>query len=39
VADRPWKEMLEEMMKTNHGIYDLLQGKRPPFRWGDSRFK
>lgn len=39
VADRPWKDMLEEMMKTNHSIYDLLQGKRPPFRWDDPRFK
>lgn len=39
VADRPWKDMLAEMMKTNHGIYDLLQGKRPPFVWDDPRFK
>lgn len=33
VADRPWKPMLEEMAKTNHGIYDVLSGKRPPFAW------
>lgn len=39
VADRPWKDMLAEMMKTNHGIYDLLRGKRPPFAWDDPRFK
>lgn len=39
VADRPWKDMLEEMMQTNHGIYDLLQGKRAPFHWDDPRFK
>ena len=39
VADRPWKDMLTEMMKTNHTIYDLLLGKRPPFAWDDPRFK
>jgi hypothetical protein len=39
VADRPWKEMLAEMMKTNHGIYDLLLGKRPAFHWDDPRFR
>ena len=38
VADRPWKDMLAEMMKTNHTIYDLLLGKRPPFGWDDPRF-
>ncbi|MFO1483273.1 MAG: hypothetical protein U1F71_07870 [Verrucomicrobiaceae bacterium] len=38
VADRPWKDMLAEMMKTNHTIYDLLLGKRPPFAWDDPRF-
>lgn len=39
VADRPWKDMLAEMMKTNHTIYDLLLGKRAPFAWDDARFK
>ena len=39
VADRPWKAMLAEMMKTNHTIYELLLGKRPPFAWEDARFK
>lgn len=38
-ADRPWKDMLAEMMKTNHAIYDLLLGKRPAFAWDDPRFK
>lgn len=38
VADRPWKPMLAEMMKTNHGIYDLLLGKQEPFCWEDPRF-
>ena len=39
VADRPWKDMLAEMMKTNHGIYELLLGKRAPFAWDDARFR
>lgn len=39
VADRPWKDMLAEMIKTNHTIYDLLLGKRPPFAWDDVRFR
>lgn len=39
VADRPWKPMLSEMMKTNHGIYDVLLSKRPPFSWNDPRVK
>ena len=39
VADRPWKAMLEEMAKTNHGIYDVLLSKRPPFAWDDARMK
>ena len=39
VADRPWKDMLAEMMKTNHSIYDVLLEKRPPFAWDDSRFQ
>lgn len=39
VADRPWKDMLAEMMKTNHTIYDLLLGRRPPFAWEDERFR
>ena len=28
-----------EMMKTNHTIYDLLLGKRPPFAWDDPQFR
>jgi len=39
VADRPWKDMLAEMMRTNHSIYGLLQGKRPSFAWDDPRFR
>lgn len=39
VADRPWKDMLAKMMKTNHTIYDLLLGKRPLFAWEDARFR
>jgi hypothetical protein len=36
VTDRPWKPMLEEMVKTNYGIYDVLLGKRPPFAWAQA---
>lgn len=39
VADRPWKDMVAEMMKTNHTIYELLLGKRAPFAWEDARFE
>lgn len=39
VADRPWKDMVAEMMKTNHAIYELLLGKRAPFAWDDPRFE
>lgn len=33
VVDRPWKPMLKEMAKTNHGIYEVLLGNRPPYSW------
>jgi hypothetical protein len=39
VADRPWKPMLEEAMKTNYDIYRVWLGERPPFAWEDARFK
>ncbi|MCY3020233.1 MAG: hypothetical protein NTW87_14540 [Planctomycetota bacterium] len=39
VADRPWKAMIAEMAKTNHGIYDVLLGDRPPFRYDNPRFQ
>jgi hypothetical protein len=39
VADRPWKVMLEEMMKTNYDIYKVFFGERPPFVFDDARFK
>jgi hypothetical protein len=39
VTDRPWKAMLEEAIKTNYGIYDVLLGKQPPFVFDDPRFK
>ncbi len=31
VADRPYRAMLEEMMKTNYDIYQVLFGEKPPF--------
>lgn len=33
VTDRPWKLMVEEMARTNNGIYDVLLGERAPFFW------
>jgi hypothetical protein len=39
VADRPWKAMLAEMLKTNYEIYDVLLGTRAPFAWNDPRFQ
>lgn len=33
VTDRPWKPMVEEMAKTNNGIYEVLLGDRPSFAW------
>jgi hypothetical protein len=39
VADRPWKPMLAEMLKTNYEIYDVLLGQRAPFAWNDPRFQ
>lgn len=39
VADRPYVDMLEEAAKTQAGIYDVLFGRRPPFRFDDPRFQ
>jgi hypothetical protein len=39
VTDRPWKPMLQEMMKTNGDIYRVWTGERAPFSWNDPRFK
>ncbi len=39
VTDRPWKPMLQEMMKTNGDIYAVCTGERTPFSWNDPRFK
>ena len=38
VADRPYKEFLAEVAKTNAGIYDVLLGRKAPFRYADARF-
>jgi len=39
VTDRPWKDMLNEVTKTNYGIYQVELGERPPFVFDDPRFK
>jgi hypothetical protein len=38
VADRPWRDMLAEMMKTNYAIYDVEFGGKAPFVFDDPRF-
>ena len=38
VADRPWKPMLNEMAKSNYGIYDVWLNDKAPFAWDDVRF-
>ena len=38
VADRPYKDFLAEVMKTNYTIYDVLLGVRPPYALNDPRF-
>jgi hypothetical protein len=39
VADRPWKTMLNEMMKANYNIYPIFFGNQKPFRFEDPRFE
>ncbi|NQT88299.1 agarase, partial [bacterium] len=39
VTDRPYRELLDEAAKANHGIYDVLLGKREPFQYDDPLFK
>lgn len=38
VADRPWKPMIEEMLKSNYEIYKVFFGERPPFEFNHPRF-
>ena len=38
VADRPWKTMLAEMMRSNFDIYKVFFGERAPFVFDDPRF-
>ncbi len=38
VADRPYKAMLDEMIKSNYNIYDVLLNNKPPYTYDDPRF-
>ena len=38
VVDRPYKDALVEMMKTNYDIYPVILGERPPFHYDDPKF-
>ena len=39
VADRPWKTMLGEMMKSNYDIYQVFFGEKEAFHFQDPRFE
>ncbi|HEV7301310.1 MAG TPA: sugar-binding protein [Tepidisphaeraceae bacterium] len=39
VADRPYKDFLAEVMKTNYDVYSVILGQRPPFAYDDPRFQ
>ena len=39
VTDRPWRGLLDEMVKTNYDIYKVWLGERPPFVFDNPRFK
>lgn len=39
MTDRPWKEMVAHMARTNHEIYAVVLGERKPFVFDDPRFK
>lgn len=38
VADRPYREFLAEVMKTNYHIYELILGQTQPFRFNRPEF-
>ncbi len=38
VVDRPWKDALDEMKKTNDGIYEVELGQRAPFVFDNPQF-
>jgi Carbohydrate family 9 binding domain-like len=38
VADRPYKDFLAEVVKTNYDIYSVAFGQRQPFVYDDPRF-
>ena len=39
VTDRPYRDCLAEMAKTNYTIYDILLGGRLPFVYDDPKFR
>ncbi|MDR0336591.1 MAG: beta-galactosidase, partial [Planctomycetaceae bacterium] len=38
VTDRPWKNFVAEVVKTNKDLWSVLTGQREPFRFDDPRF-
>ena len=39
VTDRPWRGLLDEMVKTNYDIYKVWLGEQSPFVFDNPRFK
>lgn len=39
VADRPYKDFLAEVMKTNYDVLAVITGEREPFQLDDPRFR
>lgn len=38
VVDRPWKKMIDEMVKTNYEIYNIAAGQKERFVHNDPKF-
>ena len=38
VTERPYGDMIAEMVRTHEGLGDVLLGQRPPFQHNDSLF-
>jgi hypothetical protein len=38
VVDRPWKQMIAHMVKTNYAIYPLMMGQQQPFVYDNPKF-
>jgi len=39
VTDRPWRGLVDEMLKTNYDIYKVWMGEKAPFVCENPKFK